>query len=155
MSRCGSTLLSQMLAALPEHVVLSEAGPLDTVLQLHFREPSVTDEERIGLLRAMMSALGQPRTGRERRLFVKLDSWHTLHLPLIRRAFPGVPWIFLFRNPVEVLVSHRRLRGGQALPGVLPPELFGLRAPRPGRHEPGRVHRARAGRGLRSRAAPP
>ena len=60
MSRCGSTLLSQMLAALPQHVVLSEPGPLDTVLQLPFRDPSVTDEERIGLLRAMMSALGQP-----------------------------------------------------------------------------------------------
>lgn len=126
MSRCGSTLVSQMLAALPEHVVLSEPGPLDTVLQLHFRDPSVTEEERIQLLRAMLSVLGQPRTGRERRLFVKLDAWHTLHLPLIRHAFPGVPWLFLFRNPVEVLVSQRRLRGGYTLPGVLPPELFGL-----------------------------
>ena len=127
MSRCGSTLLSQMLAALPDHVVLSEAGPLDTVLQLPFRDPTVTDEERIMLLRAMLSALGQPRAGGESRLFVKFDAWHTLHLPLIRRAFPDVPWVFLYRHPVEVLVSHRRLRGGYTLPGVLPPELFGLR----------------------------
>ncbi len=126
MSRCGSTLLSQMLAALPAHVVLSEAGPFDSVLQMHFRDPALTDEERIGLLRAMLSALGQPRTGRESRLFVKLDSWHTLHLPLLRRAFPGVPWVFVYRDPVEVLVSHRRQRGSQMLPGMLPPELFGL-----------------------------
>ncbi len=29
MSRCGSTLVSQMLAALPENLVISEAAPLD------------------------------------------------------------------------------------------------------------------------------
>src|SRR5437660_536531 len=31
MSRCGSTLVSQMLAALPRNVVVSEAGPLDSI----------------------------------------------------------------------------------------------------------------------------
>lgn len=131
MSRCGSTLLSQMLAALPGSTVLSEAGPLDTVLQLRFRDPSLTDEARIFWLRAMLSALGAPRGEKgdsAPRLFVKWDAWHALHLPLIRRAFPGVPWIFLYRDPVEVLVSHQRQRGSQMLPAVLPPELFGLQS---------------------------
>src|SRR5258708_4780469 len=32
MSRCGSTLISQMLAALSQNVVISEAGPIDYVL---------------------------------------------------------------------------------------------------------------------------
>ena len=31
MSRCGSTVISQMLAALAEHVVVSEAGPIDAL----------------------------------------------------------------------------------------------------------------------------
>ena len=49
----------------------------------------------------------------------------SLDLPLIRAAFPAVPWIFLYRNPVEVLVSHSRRRGAHVIPGVLsvPPDL--------------------------------
>jgi hypothetical protein len=128
MSRCGSTLLAQMLAALPANVVLSEAPPIDTVLQLGLRDASVTDEDRVRWLRALVSALGRPRAGGETRLFVKLDSWHTHFLPLLRRAFPTVPWIFLYRDPLEVLVSQARQRGSQMIPGVLPPSLIGISA---------------------------
>ena len=39
MSRCGSTLVSQMLAALPGVVALSEPAPLDIVLKLADAEP--------------------------------------------------------------------------------------------------------------------
>jgi hypothetical protein len=122
MSRCGSTLVSQMLAALPQHVVLAEASPLDAAL----RAPGVTEEQRITWFRGLVSALGQARNPKEKHLFIKLDSWHTLELPLIQRAFPDVPWIFLYRNPVEVVVSHVRQRGAQMVPGVLDPASFGL-----------------------------
>jgi hypothetical protein len=125
-SRCGSTLLAQLLAALPANVVLSEAPPIDTVLQLGLRDASVTDEDRIRWLRALVSALGQPRAGGETGLFVKLDAWHTHFLPIVRRAFPTVPWLFLYRHPLEVLVSQARQRGSQMIPGVLPPSLIGL-----------------------------
>jgi hypothetical protein len=125
-SRCGSTLVSQMLAALPQNVVLSEAGPLDGALRAHLRAPGVTDEQRIAWLRGIVSALGQPRNPGEKHLFIKLDSWHTLELPLLLRAFPGVPWIFLYRDPVEVLVSHLRQRGAQMVPAVLDPASIGL-----------------------------
>jgi len=33
MSRCGSTLVSQMLAALPHNIVISEASPIDAVVR--------------------------------------------------------------------------------------------------------------------------
>jgi hypothetical protein len=33
LSRCGSTLVSQMLAALPQNIVISEASPLDFALR--------------------------------------------------------------------------------------------------------------------------
>ena len=126
MSRCGSTLLAQMLAALPQHIVISEAGPIDTVLQTHFRDPAVSDDQRVAWLRALIAALGQPRAGAETKLFIKFDAWHTLFLPIIQQAFPEVRWVFLYRDPVEVLVSLSNERGGQALPGVLPPGLLGL-----------------------------
>ncbi|MGA9770298.1 MAG: sulfotransferase [Blastocatellia bacterium] len=126
MSRCGSTLVSQMLAALPRTVVVSEASPIDSVLRAHFRVPDLTDDEQIEWLRSMVSALGQERQGDEKHFFIKLDCWNTLVLPLIHRAFPGVPWIFLYRNPIEVIVSQLNRRGAHMVPGVIEPSLFGL-----------------------------
>lgn len=126
MSRCGSTLVSQMLAAAPENIVLSEAGPIDFVLRAQPPGGMLPEEQRLDWLRAVVAALGRRRSPRERHCFIKFDAWHILALPLIRRAFPGVPWIFLYRDPVEVLVSHRREPGGQTVPGVLDPRLFGL-----------------------------
>jgi len=124
LSRCGSTLVAQMLAAVPEHVVVSEAPPLDHLLELASTAPGTIDA--IAALRAMVAALTRDRSGITRHRFVKFDSWHTLALPLLRRAFPDTPWIFLYRDPVEVLVSHARMRGMQTAPGVLSSALFGL-----------------------------
>lgn len=126
MSRCGSTLVAQLLAALPRHIVLSEAGPVDTVLRAHQRLPGVTEEQRIAWLRAVVGALGQRRHAEEQAVFLKLDAWHVLELPLLQRAFPGVPWCFLYREPVEVLASHQNHRGAHMLPGVLEPAALGL-----------------------------
>ncbi|NMO16166.1 sulfotransferase family protein [Pyxidicoccus fallax] len=126
MSRCGSTLVAQLLAALPRHIVLSEAGPVDAVLRAHLRVPGVTDEQRIEWLRAVVGALGQRRHPEEEAVFLKLDAWHALELPLLQRAFPGVPWLFLYRDPVEVMASHQNHRGAHMLPGMLEPARLGL-----------------------------
>lgn len=128
MSRCGSTLVSQMLAALPQNIVISEADPIDSVLRSNQGHPHITDEQRATWLRGLISAMGRPRNADEQHLFIKFDSWSVLDLPLVRRAFPSTPWVFLYRDPVEVLVSHARSRGQQMLPGVLEPELLGLAA---------------------------
>ena len=40
-------------------------------------------------------------------------------LPLFRAAFPDTPWVFLYRDPVEVLASHERRPGRQTAPGAL------------------------------------
>ena len=118
-SRCGSTAVAQMLAASPLNLVVSEPPPLDALL----RAP---DEHR-RWLRSLVSALGRPRTGRERRFVVKLDSWSILEHATLRAAFPQTPWIVLYRDPLEVVCSHLRHLGAHAVPGELPPELFGIR----------------------------
>ena len=123
MSRCGSTLVAQMLAALPEHIVISEAPPVDAILRMDQRGAS--EEQRIAWLRGWLSAAGQPRSG-EKHLFVKFDAWHTFDLPLLRRAFPDTPWIFLHRNPVEVMVSALKAPGSHLVPGVLGIEIPGI-----------------------------
>lgn len=132
MSRCGSTLIAQMLASLARMVVLSEPTPLDAVLRL----PGIDDERRIGWLRGLISALGQRRRGDESHLVIKLDAWNTAALPLIERAFPGVPWVFLVREPVEVLVSQLRQKAAYMVPGLLDfgpvsPEVLHVFASRP------------------------
>jgi hypothetical protein len=110
-SRCGSTLVAQMLAAPAGSVVISEAEPVNDILGAHCRDPAVSDEWRAERLRWIVTALGNSVPGDPRRFVLKMDSWHTLDLPLIRRAFPGVPSIVLYRDPVEVLVSHEREPG--------------------------------------------
>jgi hypothetical protein len=125
MSRCGSTLAAQMLAAVDGHVVVSEAPPLDAVVQLCRADETA----HAPLLRAMVGALGQVRIPGEVRYFVKLDSWHVLALPLFRRTFPDAPWVFLYRDPVEVMVSQARQRGVQMVPDFVPPSLYGLDLP--------------------------
>jgi hypothetical protein len=73
----------------------------------------------------MLNALAQPRCG-ERHFFIKFDAWHVLQLPLILQAFPEVPWIFLYRDPIEVMVSQQRQRGLHMLPHAINPASFGL-----------------------------
>jgi hypothetical protein len=126
MSRCGSTLVSQMLAALPTNIVVSEAAPIDAIVQAYRLMPELGEERYADWLAALTGVLGHRRSGEERHYFLKLDSWHTLALPLFRRAFPEVPWVFLYRDPVEVLVSQVQMPGLQMLAEGIGPQLYGI-----------------------------
>lgn len=129
MSRCGSTLAAQMLSGPQAHIVVSEAAPIDAAVQWARTRPGMDDAAQVALLRATVSALGQVRNPGESRYFVKLDSWHALALPLFRRTFPDTPWVFLYRDPLEVMVSQARQRGMQMVPAFVPPSLYGLDLP--------------------------
>lgn len=116
-SRCGSTLLTQLLASLPDCVVMSEPPVVDSFLRRYYA--GMVQGEAGQTLRRIISALGQRRFAEERHLFVKLDSWHIASLPLFRKAFPDTHFLFLYREPHEVLASHRRQRGRQMVPGLV------------------------------------
>ena len=116
MSRCGSTLVAQMLAALPKNIVISEAPPIDTVIAA---ERTRAASLRGDWLRWVIAALGQQRPREEQNYFIKFDSWNTLDLSFIRAVFPEVPWIFLYRDPIEVLVSQMNQRGIHMVPGAV------------------------------------
>src|SRR5262249_39551106 len=59
-------------------------------------------------------------------LFIKLEGWHMLQFGLIRRAFPDVPWIFLYRDPLEVMASIELAPPRQMIPGGIDAGLLGL-----------------------------
>jgi hypothetical protein len=126
MSRCGSTLVSEILAEAPANRVVAEAEPIDSAIRLASSDPGIGQDGHVAAVRATVAALGDDPKRETRRYFVKLDCWHTLALPLLRAAFPATPWCFVYRDPVEVLVSHARRPGMHVVPGLLPPELFGF-----------------------------
>jgi len=126
-SRCGSTLLTQMLSSCGRNIVIAEADPLDTIIRSHYRGRAFADEaRRTEILKSLVSVFSQRRHAEEARFFIKFDAWHMLELPLIKAAFPDVPWVFIYRHPLEVLVSHKRRRGLHMVAGMLEPEMFGL-----------------------------
>lgn len=117
-SRCGSTLISQMLAYQPTHVVMSEPPMFDVLLGIRHRLPHVSREEQIVWLRALALVLGFA-PAQEQHLIIKLDAWHVVEYELIHEAFPQVPWIFLYRDPVEVAVSQLKQRASYMVPGMV------------------------------------
>jgi hypothetical protein len=124
LSRCGSTLLSQMFAACESIHVISEASPIDRMLRADHRLNDLNPSTQIEWSRAMIRALGRKRLAPHQRYIIKFDAWHTSKIPLLQLAFPDVPWVFLYRDPLEVLVSNLNQRSGQMVPGApsyLPP----------------------------------
>lgn len=125
MSRCGSTLAAQMLGAVPGHVISSEPEPLDAVLRWCAESGAGLDQAKAAI-RAMVAALGRDRVAGGTHHFIKMEVWHTLFLPLLRQSLPEANWIYLHREPVEVLVSLRDMPSHHILPTVIPPGYFGL-----------------------------
>lgn len=126
LSRCGSTLIAQMLAALPWVVVASEPSVIEGVIRHWQARSEATEHDLATWLRALLSCLVRPRSGGESAHFVKLDPWHTVHLPLYQEAFAETPRIFVYRDPVEVLVSLARDPGARLNPGAIDPKLLDL-----------------------------
>lgn len=113
-SRCGSTLISQMLAWLDDHIVVSEPPPLDALLR-----GELPETERRAAISGLLSAYGQRRRGIEQRLVIKLDAWNIGEWPLLQACFPDTPWLFVYRDPLEIAVSHVRRPGMHMVPGML------------------------------------
>jgi hypothetical protein len=108
-SRCGSTLVANAVRALRNSLVVAEAPVLDKLISRLF-----TDTDEVGtkeliysaFLRGAISALGQRRFGTERHYFVKFAPTSILQFARIRRIWPRVPALFLYRDPIEVMVSN-------------------------------------------------
>lgn len=123
-SRCGSTLLAQMLARLNSNIVIAEAPVIDMALRANAFEPDITSETRIHRLKTVLSIMGQRRSASEQRLFIKFDAWSIAEWRLIEQAYPHVPKLFLYREPLAILASHRRRNGMHMIPQWLQGKPF-------------------------------
>lgn len=124
LGRCGSTLIARMLAADPANRVLSEPGPFDSVLRAPLQRP-VDEPTYHAWLQTALGCMSRPAAG-EHRLFVKLDCWAVMAADHLAAAFPDVPWLVVYRDPVEVLVSMLDQKPLTLLPLMVPSELFGI-----------------------------
>lgn len=125
-SRCGSTLLAQMLSLDEHNIVLSEAGVLDDVLRLPFSHSDKKFPPVDELFCSILRLMGEKRSGKEKYLFIKTDSWHLMFYEQIRKLFPGIPSFLLYRSPAEIIRSQEKNKGMHAVKGLIETEIFGF-----------------------------
>jgi len=126
-SRCGSTLVSQMLSTSNEHIVLPEVPFFDDLLRLPYQHDNFTESTASRLLVNAIKYYGQKRTGYEQRLYIKADSWHIFFYEQLRQLYPTVPFILMYRKPNEVFNSHKKIPGIQSVPGLIEPAIFNFK----------------------------
>ncbi len=96
-SRVGSTLVANMLAAVPTNLVYSEPhAPFDVIQACQ----DCPEEETVRLLRLAVLSMG--RSHHHSQFFIKFQSGFVPHMHLILKAFPDTPWIFIYRCVTRV-----------------------------------------------------
>jgi len=108
-SRCGSTLTAKALARAPQHIVITQGGPLQrgfwAYLTDDWRKPLEATPEALRMFRNLVQAMTRPRQAGQITAFVKSISWNVLYADFFAAAYPDVPALFLYREPVEVIAS--------------------------------------------------
>lgn len=106
-SRCGSTLVSNACRAINNSIVLSEANAIDKLVARLITDPGDVKTSLYSVfLRGVVHALAQRRAGNEEHLFIKFACCSFALIVQIKRIWPNVPWLFLYRDPVETIVSN-------------------------------------------------
>jgi hypothetical protein len=109
-SRCGSTLVANACRAVSGSIVLPEANAIDKLIARFITDADNPVKESLYsvFLRGVVHALSQRRSGTEQHLFIKFACCSFAQLERIQRIRPNVPWLFLYRDPVETIVSNMR-----------------------------------------------
>jgi len=108
-SRCGSTLVANALTAMnpEEHRVYSESQPpLQAMHACGMNGERCPLERAAELLQDVIYLMGRSNDPKEKKMFFKIQSSGIKNINTLTKAFPDTPWIFLYRNPVQVLMSQ-------------------------------------------------
>lgn len=108
-SRCGSTLVANSLIAMdPEsHRVYSESPPPITAARAcGFDAADCPPGRGAEILRDVIYLMGRTNNPKEENLFFKIQSIGSKYISVFIEAFPDTPWIYVYREPVEVMMSH-------------------------------------------------
>lgn len=109
-SRCGSTLVANALAAMnpAQHRVYSEAAPTITILRLAENDGTGTLSagQAATILKDVIYLMSRSNDLQEERVFFKFQSIGARSMSVFQEAYPTVPWIFVYRDPVQVMMSY-------------------------------------------------
>eukprot|EP00730_Choanoeca_flexa_P007444 TRINITY_DN12335_c0_g10_i2.p1 TRINITY_DN12335_c0_g10~~TRINITY_DN12335_c0_g10_i2.p1 ORF type:complete len:756 (+),score=107.02 TRINITY_DN12335_c0_g10_i2:69-2336(+) len=108
-SRVGSTLIANMLASDPDNLVYAESSPPALIA---LRCTTCSRQDKIEMLRVVVNAMAN--SNKHKRLFFKFQSVQSTVIDLYLEAFPNTPWVFLYREPNEILASQLRNKMGPA-----------------------------------------
>lgn len=123
-SRCGSTLIANILSAFnpQQNRVYSESSPLIKAMKA-CGQRSIEEYDdgqnndlfhhnnmicnNTNLVHDVVYMMGRTNDPKEKRLFFKLQSIGALYmLDFLTTSFQNTPWIFVYRDPVQVMMSH-------------------------------------------------
>mmetsp|Transcript_28901 Transcript_28901/g.34351 ORF Transcript_28901/g.34351 Transcript_28901/m.34351 type:complete len:473 (-) Transcript_28901:96-1514(-) len=108
-SRCGSTLVANALTAMdPEqHRVYSESRPLIRAIRAcGIGGKECPSQVGVELIQDVVYIMGRTRDSLEKGLFFKIQSLGTKYIDVVLEAFPNTPWIFVYREPVQIITSQ-------------------------------------------------
>ena len=103
--RCGSTLLTRVLARSRTNMVFSEAAAHN---QIWAALAAMSRERGTDLYRRLILEMGRRRLSSHRAHVIKFTSYNIVQFDRIRAAFPDTPALFLFREPAALLQSYHR-----------------------------------------------
>jgi hypothetical protein len=107
-TRCGSTLTANLLAGFaPKNSrVYSESPPPVTALKACDVYPC-NPNTHTQLIQDVFYMMGRTtRKERPQYVFYKIQSIGAMNMDKFTEAFPTTPWVFLYRDSVEVMQSH-------------------------------------------------
>jgi hypothetical protein len=131
-SRCGSTLVSNLLASFdPEMAkVYSEAAPPIKSLEACSLDHCPTPVTHQQLIRDVFYLMGRTKRGLnpEQHVFYKLQPRAVHYMPIIEAALPQpVPWMYLYRDNIHVMMSH--FKGSVIDPTTEETDMLGFKKP--------------------------
>jgi len=109
-SRCGSTLVANALVAMnpSEHRVFSESSPPISAMRNVCGENQqfCSLGQAAAALKDVMYLMGRSDDVQEKRVFFKFQSVGSLNIKVFQHAYPDTPWVYVYRDPVQVMISH-------------------------------------------------
>ena len=109
-SRCGSTLVANSMIAMDpvKHRTYSESGPTIKAFFACGEDDfdQCSEKQAATILKDTIYMLSRSDDHREERVFFKFQSTISRQIKTFQMAFPDVPWIYVYREPVQVVMSH-------------------------------------------------
>lgn len=105
-SRCGSTLLSNIVSAAEGVFVVSESPAFERMIRVAARPESFASEAGARALADLSKAFGYYRGSPAQQLVLKTGLSTAVAWAAVRRVWPEVPCVMLVRDPAEVVISN-------------------------------------------------